>query len=294
MNKVKPQAGMDFKDDKGGMAKVLSCEDGDLTVRFGVNVLTFDIYYFKANFEFIPANDLEWCAVNCDDWKDGFKFVFRRGDEVVFSNLNGSERYCHYEWQETRYRLGVEERPVKDCATIDSDLYRHIPHITYPGREDNKLNEQQQACKNFVGSNKLKLTKGDVGDSFEAKNGVAFQVVLVGDEDAVLKNKDGMHFVCLLDGRFDVDKGTFLVKRHDPLAWMEGINNEKLIIACEFYEIEFIKYMPKSDSWHGSKTNLLTSDWIVINRESMPTPPAHERDDMIFELIDGQYVPVGV
>ena len=88
-----------------------------------------DIEQAKANTQWIPfdkermseaKNDLEWLAVNLTVWKsifDGMR-VFKQGSEASFTShddghrcMQGAEAYTRQQWQNMRYRLGLDTKP---------------------------------------------------------------------------------------------------------------------------------------------------------------------------------------
>lgn len=86
-----------------------------------------------------------------------------------------------------------------------------------PQRHATLVNKQKE-------DNKLKLTKDDIGKEFECNYGVTYEVILVGEGNAVLlmdNNTDRYpdeYLACSLCG--SIDNVNALVKRHEPRWWL--------------------------------------------------------------------------
>lgn len=55
---------------------------------------------FHRCFKFIPQNDLEWLAVNEDEWCETIRF-----------NVPGDGCCSRKQWQNMRYHLGLDKKP---------------------------------------------------------------------------------------------------------------------------------------------------------------------------------------
>lgn len=128
MNKVKPQVGqvwentkqtelvdtIAFVDERGNVywSEDWNEEDG---VDCGVYSTPAQMNSF---WEFIPQNDLEWLAVNVEAWEfEGCNLIVP--DEYrEFCAIDVDSKYCskfqcytHQQWQNMRYKLGLDEKP---------------------------------------------------------------------------------------------------------------------------------------------------------------------------------------
>jgi len=83
--------------------------------------INYDSYYrlptylFYLIFDFVPATDLEWLAVNVDEW-NGHKYQGIVDDTLLrrIGNLHWSftqEGHTMGEWQNMRYYLGLDKKP---------------------------------------------------------------------------------------------------------------------------------------------------------------------------------------
>ena len=132
MSKVKPQVGQIWKDpgregDEWVVTEALSHEGvivvecshnkySDIMPDGGTNAfLESDFVEF---FEFIPQNDLEWLAVKAGAWEfDDCDFIAREESRELYIEDSESEYcsqfqyYTHQQWQNMRYKLGLDEKP---------------------------------------------------------------------------------------------------------------------------------------------------------------------------------------
>lgn len=122
MNKVKPQAGQVWRDkfsnESAAVSDVITGTDGNLIVNIEIErqLIYRDSYYlssFIELFEFIPQNDLEWLAVNVDEWL-WVKNLGRLSKTIggyTYSLICEDDSYTHQQWQNMRYKLGLDEKP---------------------------------------------------------------------------------------------------------------------------------------------------------------------------------------
>lgn len=61
-------------------------------------------------FTFKPANDLEFCAVNCDKWEVGYFNVSKSNNSVVFHALgnNDDDKYNYKQYRDMSIHLGLD------------------------------------------------------------------------------------------------------------------------------------------------------------------------------------------
>ena len=63
--------------------------------------------------KFVPQNDLEWLACNVDNWGSeypDYNFVSRYFG-WSFHKQMATNRYTRKQWQNTRYKLGLDDKP---------------------------------------------------------------------------------------------------------------------------------------------------------------------------------------
>ena len=127
MNKVTPKAGQRWVCNKtcepmheGNTLKIVSVNYSDMSVgyEFRSRRSRFNLNIFIDKFEFAPANDLEWLAINCINTeiteRKGIRYFVARDAEIVRwceDNHNGLEWYFIDRLIECRYKLGIDERP---------------------------------------------------------------------------------------------------------------------------------------------------------------------------------------
>lgn len=74
-----------------------------------VGEMGLDTFYRKLSF--VPATELEWLAVNVEDWKNGAGFICKFGSQVEFRYGDSSSftaMYNRKEWCDMRIKLGLE------------------------------------------------------------------------------------------------------------------------------------------------------------------------------------------
>lgn len=111
MNKVKPQVGQVWKFIATGNARRVAKVDRKM-VEFGNNERK-SISSFLWDMEFAPQNDLEWLAVNVDKWVKN-NFVYRASGYDCgygFLDNHASITYTRQQWQNMRYKLGLDVKP---------------------------------------------------------------------------------------------------------------------------------------------------------------------------------------
>ena len=106
------------------VGQVWTCSEGESTVLSVDDMGT--CYWSKTKFDyssptqmknwhFVPQNDLEWLAVNEDEWCETIRF-----------NAPGDGCCSRKQWQNMRYHLGLDKKPhyrltggewVKQCKT---------------------------------------------------------------------------------------------------------------------------------------------------------------------------------
>ncbi len=85
-----------------------SIEDGYVTVNGNCVITMMDLYKY---YTFVPANDLEWLAVNVDEWfHSDCNIVRKNGATEIYSNSDPAvdDRYSYYtctQWQNKRNEL---------------------------------------------------------------------------------------------------------------------------------------------------------------------------------------------
>lgn len=104
---------------------------------------------FMEDFTFVPANDLEWLAVNCDDFPDRFSSIIKNGDKVNFGKFNGIyDEYTRQQYHEMRVHLGLSAPIINNnieysekstalrnsiercCKKISNDIMKAKPVFT--------------------------------------------------------------------------------------------------------------------------------------------------------------------
>jgi hypothetical protein len=71
------------------------------------------VSHFTTMFTFVPKNDLEWLACNVDNWGSeypDYSFVSRYFG-WSFHKQMATNRYTRKQWQNTRYKLGLDDKP---------------------------------------------------------------------------------------------------------------------------------------------------------------------------------------
>ena len=119
MNKVKPQVGQVWEeDDVSEGQETIHHIDEVGNVYWCENRNVFSNKEQMRHWEFVPQNDLEWLAVNECAW-DGdneYPLIYRDDyhdhDQVDYCTLDAEmESYTRQQWQNMRYKLGLDEKP---------------------------------------------------------------------------------------------------------------------------------------------------------------------------------------
>ena len=135
--------------------------------------------------EFIPANDLEWLAVNEVVWVgDSQVLLSKQWNASSYDyRIDFAIQYTKQQWQECRYKLGLDDRPTNEGVKM------------------------------------IDLSNAVVGDKFEAAGdmlkGTIFTLVAKGDEDLVFE-ENGSHHISDMDGII-VAGVVRIARMHDPL-----------------------------------------------------------------------------
>ena len=236
-NKVKLQAGMRFKDGHGDKFKLVQnkemqgawcvdyyCNDGNVR----------DLPYSDVkSAEFIPASDLEWLAVNAtmsaqQVIKEGFKFITWIGGCVEFSkndNYGAGLTYGIDCLIECRYKLGLDDRPQEEVKMLD-------------------------------------LSGAMVGEKFESKIGVIFEIMIIGEFNLIVKSlTNGWLYTVTFKG---FSREIELFKKHTPRPWLSQLPDAGLFDESIYsirYEI--------TCGWVFSKFRSKET-WMVIDLITMP------------------------
>ena len=130
MSKVKPQVGQVWSDpyregDEWVVTEFLSHEGivkcshnkySGIMPDAGANAF-FESDFVKF-FEFVPQNDLEWLAVKVGAWRgeesaDGLvsDYVHKSSEFSYFYSIDSSHGHARQQWQNMRYKLGLDEKP---------------------------------------------------------------------------------------------------------------------------------------------------------------------------------------
>ena len=201
-NKVKPQAGQVFKCVEFGAGQMLKGTEikiskrdihGQLSGVIGSslgNVFLSDDY-LSDYFEFVPANDLEWMAVNSYPW-----------NPVITGRRCGGDHYSKQQWQECRYKLGLDDRPQEEVKMFD--LSGAVKEAQF-----------ESECKRI------------------------FTVAYVGEKESYwcMESATGRAYIFDRTGIDDV-ASVRLVKKHDPRPWLSELPDASMF---ELYETEFIE-----------------------------------------------------
>ena len=216
-NKVKPQAGMEFK----LLTYVSGFEVGDIcvVVRDGASmtdlnrvgdgkVISCGINKFHSEFEFAPQNDLEWLAVNFGTWifKDDLN-ISRKVPSPMGYVVGYSCKFTKQQWQECRYKLGLDERPENKKMI---NMSKH------------KISDEFKYCGEIV-------TLGYV-----SKSGTRF----------VLDSRSGGVIVCDEKGRGCTSE-EFQLLPYDPRPWLKDLPAAGLFAK----EVEAIFCPVEGDDW---------------------------------------------
>ncbi len=119
MSNVKVMVGQAWAEKSSNTASILSI-DGD-HIEWDDDSSSELNNKFHDIFTFVPANDLEWLAVNCDKWIKDFTVIEKINNDFGFSNesrLDGE--YAKQQWHDMRVHLGLEEdMNIDDIAKED-------------------------------------------------------------------------------------------------------------------------------------------------------------------------------
>ena len=120
MSKVKPQVGQVWKcNENSEEVGLLRPRENGVAYfsAYGGKLLT-PLDVFLSDFEFVPQDDLEWLAVNAEVWRgeesaDGLASdcVHKNCEFSYFYSLNQGHGYTRQQWQNMRYKLGLDEKP---------------------------------------------------------------------------------------------------------------------------------------------------------------------------------------
>lgn len=232
-NKVKPQAGQVWQFKSGainsyeaGYRITLRNKDSELGFMDAMPVnfvtkasLIVGVDFLYKYFEFVPQGDLEWLTVNVNASNCYISRTLGGYSTALSADLINA---CHspiftkQQWQECRYKLGLDERPIKEGGVMS--------------REQKVIDQEQHIQGKMV----MDLSDAVIGNKFEAGadmlKGAIFELVVKGDKDCVFK-ESGSHHVSNMDGV--IIKGVVeLVKKHDPRLWLKLIPNASVF---EFY-----------------------------------------------------------
>lgn len=110
MDNIKVMAGQRWRNNSGFECMVYNEVAG--IVRFMDSRRQCGSEHFRENFTFIPQTDLEWLAVNCDEWCDyDTVFICKKGGDYAFIPCFLGHCYTRQQWQNKRYELGLDEKP---------------------------------------------------------------------------------------------------------------------------------------------------------------------------------------
>ena len=96
-------------------------------------------------YTFVPANDLEWLAVNACKWNDGYTVIERAAkQDVAWSNhVFGEREYTKQQWQECRNKLFGEVK-------MGTQTVKYWDGVSAIEVGDVYLDSDGQACKLYA------------------------------------------------------------------------------------------------------------------------------------------------
>lgn len=185
----------------------------------------------------IPQNDLEWLAVNVDEWRYNDCPYVRKLSNTPFYNCDKRETsYTRQQWQNMRYELRLDERPkpgqdnlnttpswylksIDDCmsramSALAKDLRGPVSpeiHIINNTNSDVKINDTDSGinieftarCNRQKETKMINLSSAKVGDKFDTVDCDVIELVSKGTNYATKSIKHGHHLLHKKDGRCD-------------------------------------------------------------------------------------------
>jgi len=118
MIKVIPQVGQVYSWDNwvDGVDTIASMSPNLVIWEGGSSTIIHD-GILSDRYTFKPANDLEWLAVNTDEWcgTDEYPFIMKLGSQAEYTNANCdlNDRYTRQQWQDKRNELFGEKAVSK-------------------------------------------------------------------------------------------------------------------------------------------------------------------------------------
>ena len=105
MSNVKVMVGSNYKSENGNIFSLSGIRDDKAHFSNGMYC---DLDEVNEIFTFVPANDLEWLSVNCDNFYSNESANVDVNDGYVGLIHDASGKYSHKQWLDTRIKLGLE------------------------------------------------------------------------------------------------------------------------------------------------------------------------------------------
>lgn len=126
---------------------------------------------FRSECTFVPANDLEWCAVNESSWDNDYDVIYKDANREPSGKINyrivskhtTEDEYNFKQWHDMRIHLGLESDPIPtDGGVVDSEVE---PVYTKAMAEDGELPPVGCEClMNVSYSNKVGIGSFTAGE----------------------------------------------------------------------------------------------------------------------------------
>ena len=254
MSKVKPAVGQIWTNGNNEVTFGV-CIDGLLGFRNprfeSQQRMPLDAFYKKHTF--VPQNDLEWLAVNCDKWLSIFGQIFRTFiDEDSFGHCDDSvylivPRYTREQWQNMRYQLGLDDKPKE---------------IKFTARCNRKKETKMQ----------IDLTGAKVGDKFNCNHQFGGTVIMEIDymskdcKFVILKSDKSGTVIVNGDGtwHYGNDGSQCVVSKHDTRPWLKDLPDADLFCGSVWK----LLYDAEMDKWCYSGGDV--NEWTLITGMKMP------------------------
>jgi len=173
--------------------------------------------WINNDFEFIPQNDLEWLAVNVDVWHSAlYNQIFKDVSSYTYcadSVFVTVDKYTRQQWQNTRYELGLDDRPKitgKEVADEIAGMLRS-GQLTAEGGEF-KYNKKETKM--------IDLSNAKVGDEFVSSQNNIYELALISKDknDYALTGKGSIQLVDHMGRSLEADSEFSIVANHEPIS----------------------------------------------------------------------------
>lgn len=229
------------------VVQVKQMQSQKFTCEYDWYVSDVDEDYLKGC-EFIPANDLQWCAVNEQEWYKNYKYIYRGETGTGFSDQYADGHYTHKQWQECRYELGLDERQEDNKLKLT--------------KGDKYLNDDGQLCE-FVGVYRGSVVGVMIGHSYADP---AFNVSNLTDikpyeplewmdkipPASSFKMKENECIFCSSDGHWGVADIEDITMHESGRRW----NGSMTLIG--YFNMPTLT----GDQWKNSKCKIVDGEWV--------------------------------